>query len=72
MLRDLLRKIKNNIIIIVIIKNKNNNNKNLGNIICPKCQNLSFLNINEDNIILDNCINKHKIEYTINEFIENK
>ena len=41
---------KNNLIMTVINKNKNNN-KNIndkGNIICPVCKNLTFLNINED------------------------
>ena len=31
--------------------------------ICPECQQLAFLNINNDNIIkIDNCINKHRNE----------
>ena len=70
---DILNKIKknNNIIITVIKKNKAKNN--IENIICPICHKLTFLNINEDNIIkLDNCLNNHKNEYSINEFIENQ
>ena len=47
--------------------------KDIGNIICPECKKLAFLNINEDNIIkIDNCISQHKSEYSINEFIENQ
>ena len=70
---DILNKIKNkNNIIITVIK-KNKIKSDIGNIICPECQELTFLNINEDNIIkLDNCINNHKNEYSINEFIENE
>jgi len=70
---DILNKIKsnNNIKITVIKKNKIKND--IDNIICPDCQELTFLNINEDNIIkLDNCINNHKNKYSINEFIENQ
>ena len=34
---------------------------------------ISFFNINEENIIkVDNCIDKHKNEYSINEFIKNQ
>jgi len=71
--KDILNKIKNkNNIIITVIK-KNIIKNNIENIICPECQELTFLNINEDNIIkLDNCINNHKKEYSINEFIENQ
>jgi len=71
--KDTLNKIKNkNNIIITAIK-KNIIKNNIGNIICPKCKGLTFLNINEDNIIkLDNCIKRHKKEYSINEFIENQ
>ena len=66
---------KNNIIITVIkkINNKNVSSISEGNIFCSECKNLSFLNINENNIIkLDNCANKHKNEYSINEFIKNQ
>jgi len=68
---DILNKInnKNNIIITLIKINKTKNN--IENIICPECQNIPFLNINEDNIIkLDNCMMNHKNENSINEFIE--
>ena len=75
--KDIFNKLKNNnknnIIITVIKKNKSKNKNDIENIICPECQKLAFLNINDDNIIkIDNCINKHKNEYSINEFIENQ
>ena len=74
--KDIFNKLKNNknnIIITVIKKNKNKNINDIENIICPECQQLAFLNINDDNIIkIDNCINKHKNEYSINEFRKSK
>ena len=73
--KEKLNKLKNNnnIIITVIKKNKNKAKNDIGNIICRECQKLAFFNINEDGIIkLDNCINKHKNEYSLNEFIENQ
>ena len=71
---DILNKIKNNNNIIITVIKKNKTKNNIGNIIiCPECKELTFFNINEDNIIkLDNCINNHKNEYSINEFIENQ
>ena len=69
-----LRK-NDNIIITVIKKNKNKNKteNDIRNIICPECKKLAFFSINEDGIIkLDKCINKHKNEYSLNEFIENQ
>ena len=69
----ILNKIKNNNNIIITVIKKNKIKNNIGNIICPECKELAFLNINEDNFIkLDNCINGHKNEYSINEFIENQ
>ena len=47
--------------------------KDIGNITCSECKELAFMNINEENIIkIDNCINKRKNEYTIDDFIENE
>jgi len=70
----ILNKIKNNnnnnIIITAIKKNKKKDN--IRSIICPECQELAFLSINDNFIKLDNCINSHKNEYSINEFIENQ
>ena len=64
----------NNIIVSVfIIKNDKNNKIQFKYIICPKCYNLSFLNINNNNISLDNCINNHKFDnILIHEFIKNQ
>ena len=70
----ILNKIKNNnnnnIIITAIKKNKKKDN--IRSIICPECQELAFLSINDNFIKLDHCINSHKNEYSINEFIENQ
>ena len=71
--KDIFNKLKNNnknnIIITVIKKNKSKNKNDIENIICPECQKLAFLNINDDNIIkIDNCINKHKNEYSIRKW----
>ena len=74
----LLNKLKNktSIIITVIKKTKNKNSvqilNDMGNIVCPECKKLAFLNINEDSFRLDKCINNHKNEFSINEFIGNK
>jgi len=71
--KDILNNIKNNNNIIITVIKRNKPKNKIENIICPICQELTFLNINEDNIIkLDNCINNHKKEYSINELIENQ
>ena len=72
--KDILNKLKRkNNIIITVVKRRNKKEMKNDNIICPECKNLAFLNINEDNMIkIDNCINKHKNEYSIKEFIENQ
>ena len=68
----------NNLIIIFVfnlkIKNKNNNQiKELKNIICPECNNLSIINNNNDLFSLNNCINKHKFsDYNINLFLKSQ
>ena len=69
--KDKLNKLKNKNIIITIIYKDNNKDikEELKNIICPYCKDLAFININEDNINI-NCINNHKEEYFINNFIE--
>ena len=55
------------------IKNNKNNNDESKYITCPNCNNLSYLNINNDNIFLDKCINNHKFDYIqIHEFIRNQ
>ncbi len=60
--KDKLNKLKNKNCMITIIHNNNNKNKNeLKNIICPKCNNLAFINMSGDNINI-NCINNHKKE----------
>ena len=63
-------KIKKNIIITVIKKSEKEIKDDIGNIFCPQCKNLAFLNINENIFNLNNCVNKHKNEYSINEFIK--
>ena len=60
---------KNIISVINLNKKKNDNETNY--ILCPKCSNLQFLNINEDKISMTNCINKHKyLDLSINNFIK--
>ena len=65
----------NNIIISVFnIKNNKNTNVKFNYFICPKCYNLSFSNINNNNnLSLDNCINNHKFDdILIHGFIKNQ
>ena len=65
------KKIKNKTYIQVFRKTKKKyNNDELENIICPECKDLTFININGDNININGCINKHKKAYTINEFMK--
>ena len=72
---DILKKLKRNNNIIITVKKikKEKMKEDIGSITCSECKELAFMNINEENIIkIDNCINKHKNKYTINEFIENE
>ena len=74
---NLLNKLNNNNLIISVfnIKNDKKNNDKFKYIICQKCYNLSFLNINNNynNISLGNCINNHNFDnILIHEFIKNK
>ena len=65
------KKLKIKLIIQVFRKTKKKyNNDELENIICPECKDLTFININGDNININGCINKHKKAYTINEFMK--
>ena len=60
----------NNIIINVFNLKKNINNNELNHILCPICENLIIMNINDDKLSIDNCINNHNIgDLTINEFM---
>ena len=52
-----------NIIINVICLKNKSENKNLNQIICPECKEMSILNFEEDDIIINKCINNHKIKY---------
>ena len=36
-------------------------NKNIKNIICPECENLSIINYNDSKISIEKCVNNHKI-----------
>ena len=61
---------KRNIISVINLNKKKNVNE-VNYILCPKCSNLQFLNINEDKISMTNCINKHKyLDLSINNFIK--
>ena len=58
-------------IISVINLNKKKNVNETNYILCPKCTNLQFLNINEEKISMTNCINNHKyLDLSINNFIK--
>ena len=73
---NILNKLNNNELVISVfnIKNNKNNEDKFNYIVCPKCYNLSFLNINNNNnISLNNCINNHKYDnILIHEFIKNQ
>ena len=66
----------NNIFISVYDLNlkKNTTKKKLTsqNTICPECKNLAFLNFNEDKITIENCINNHKFNLSIGDFIKSQ
>ena len=65
---------KLNNIIISVFNLRNSKNINNSYIRCPKCQNLSYLNINKNsiyNISLGNCKNNHEYnDLSIDEFIK--
>ena len=71
---NILNKLNHNNIIISVfnIKNSKTDNEKFNYIKCPKCYNLSFLSINNNNnITLENCINNHKFDdILIHEFIK--
>ena len=59
---------KNNITILVIKINKKAKN-NIDQIACPICDNIAPININDDKISIDNCINKHNfLNLSFNDF----
>ena len=64
----------NKIIIFVFNKNQKikNNNEKIKEIICPECKNLSSLNIKDNLVIINNCINKHNNNFTLNSFIDSQ
>ena len=71
---DILKKLQKKIALMSVIKlNKSKTSKDIENITCPKCKNLSFLKINEYDITIKNCPHKHIFNYfSINEFIESQ
>ena len=76
--QQIINMLKSNERIIILVYNLNINYKadNVdGNFVCPDCKNLTFLNLNENNI--NNCknkyINKCSFEYaSITEFMKNQ
>ena len=63
----------NKITLLVSISKINikNEKKELSDVKCPECNNLSRLYINEEKISLNNCVNKHNIiDLNINKFFE--
>ena len=65
----ILNDIKIMIYNINIRKKENKINYNYAT--CPECENLSYIKI-KDNMILLNCFNNHNINLTVNEFINNQ
>ena len=65
----------NNKNIKIIVLNINNPKKNikLNQMVCPECKELAIINIDEDKLLINNCINKHNLtNIPINEFIDNQ
>ena len=74
-----IKELNNKDISLFIFKKENekkNKNEPLNHIICPKCEylaNLVLLNIEDDTIILDKCINKHKTIFNnLKDFINSQ
>ena len=65
---------QNKIIIFVFNKNQmiKNNNEKIKDIICPNCENLSTININDNLVLIKNCINKHNYSLSLNTFIDSQ
>ena len=62
----------NNISIFVFnLKNKKEY-KEFNQIICPDCKEIALIDFVEDDIITNNCINKHNTKNPINEFMKNQ
>ena len=63
-----LKNLKNKDIIINVINLiKVKKNKKLNQIICPECKEMAILNYEEDNIIINKCINNHNNKYYIGD-----
>ena len=61
------------IIVLNLNKKYKNDNKELKNIICPECKNLSIINFNDEDKISLNCVKKDNIQdLSINEFIRSQ
>ena len=62
------------VIIFVFNINKKikNNNEKIKDIICPECENLCSLNMNDNPVTINNCINQHNFNLTLNSFIDSQ
>ena len=71
---DKISYLKNNKIKIFVLNlNNKKENKELNQILCPECKEMTILNFDEDKIVINNCINKHNnINYSINELMKNQ
>ena len=62
-----------NIIVSVINANKMKINEEINHIICPQCNNLVLMNIVDNDIVLEKCMENHKnIFNNINSFVESQ
>ena len=67
-----IKEFNKKIITILIIKISKNKNE-LNHIVCPKCENLTLINIKDNQIILDKCKNKDEtIFYNAKDLIDNQ
>ena len=69
-----LTNIVDGIVLVSLVKNsKIIEKKELNDVLCPKCQTLSKMYINDDKISLKNCVNKHNIlDININTFMNSQ
>jgi len=70
--KKILNRLKKDVIISVFKLSKIKHLNESPNIICPECNNLTFININDDGVKKNCCSNKHTNTFSIYEFIKSQ
>ena len=70
--KKILNRLKKDVIISVFKLSKIKHLNESPNIICPECNNLTFISINDDGVKTNDCSNKHTNTFSIYEFIKSQ